>query len=120
MHLTTVPTWQFFLYPLPLWKLKDNVPAFQSLRYSQDNRDDGEELARGCELQSIVHLLPVSEETSFSLIRGLKRGSFHGVQQEVHALQTNTPTHRHRQIRERLKATHGTESGWRGLEEDSL
>lgn len=52
----------------------------------QDNRRDGEELARGRELHPVVHLLPVREQAGFALVRGLEWRPFDRVQEEVHAL----------------------------------
>lgn len=51
----------------------------------QDNGGDGEELARGGELDAVVHLLPVCEEAGLALVRGLERRPLHRVQKEVHA-----------------------------------
>lgn len=51
----------------------------------QDDGGDGEELARGRELDAVVHLLPVREEPGLALIRRLEGRPLHRVEQEVHA-----------------------------------
>lgn len=68
-------------------------------RHSQYNGCDGEELARGGELHTVIHLLPVGEKPSLALIRGLKRRPLYRVQQEIHTLQTQTRTHTRARVR---------------------
>lgn len=56
------------------------------VRDLQNNGGDGEEFARRGELHSVVQLLPVCEQTGFSLVGGLEGGSFHCVHEHVHPL----------------------------------
>lgn len=55
-------------------------------RHLQHNRCDGQELPRGGELHSVVHLLPVREQPGLALVRRLERRAFDRVQEQVHAL----------------------------------
>lgn len=70
-------------------KMDPIVFGVEAGEYIQDNGRDGEELARRGELHAVVHLLPVREEASLALIRGLERRPFDRVQQEVHAQVVN-------------------------------
>lgn len=58
-------------------------------RHLQHNGGDGEELPRGGELHSVVHLFPVREQPGLALVRRLERRAFDRVQEKVHALQKN-------------------------------
>lgn len=59
-------------------------------KHSQHNRGDGQEFPRGCELDSIVHLLPVGQQPGFALVWSLEGCPFHRVQEDVHALKGKT------------------------------
>lgn len=61
--------------------------CFAPPRHSQHDGHDGQELAGCRELHAVIHLLPVREQPCLALVRRLKRGSFHGVEEDVHALQ---------------------------------
>lgn len=50
----------------------------------KNNGRDGEELPGCGELDAVVHLLPVRQETSLALIRGLKWGPLNCMQKQVH------------------------------------
>lgn len=50
----------------------------------QHNGGDGEEFAWRCELNAIVHLFPVCEQTSFALVWCLKGSALYSVQEQVH------------------------------------
>lgn len=56
-------------------------------RHSQHDGHDGQELAGCRELHAVIHLLPVRQQPRLALVWRLERGSFHGVQEDVHALQ---------------------------------
>lgn len=58
-------------------------------RHSQHDGRDGEELPGSCELDPVVHLLPVGQEAGLTLVRRLERRPLDRVQQQVHALQTD-------------------------------
>lgn len=55
--------------------------------HSQHNGCDGQELPRRCELNPVVHLLPVGEQPGLALVRGLEGCPLHRVQEDVHALE---------------------------------
>lgn len=59
--------------------------------YVQDDRGDGEEFSGWGELHAVVQLLPVSEESGFSLVGCLKGRPLHGVHEHVHPLRGQTP-----------------------------
>lgn len=50
----------------------------------QNNWRYGEKLAGRSELEAIVHLLPMSKESCFTLVRGLKWSALHCMQEQVH------------------------------------
>lgn len=60
--------------------------------HSQHNGGDGQELPRGCELDPVVHLLPVGEQPCLALVWSLEGRPLHCVQEDVHALQGERPS----------------------------
>lgn len=79
-HAPVWAPWEVFLYA-------GASPNYCS-SHLQDDRRDGEELARGGELHAVVHLLPVREEAGLPLVGRLEGRPLDRVQQEVHALPT--------------------------------
>lgn len=88
LHTCVVSTNEYILETLKCLRVKTKLKNV----YAQNDRGDGEKLSRWSELNAIVKLFPVCEKSGFSLVRGLKRCTFHRVHEDIHSLKREAQT----------------------------
>lgn len=86
--------------PVKLWQFRDKhgeqgncvddevdsvIFGIETGEEVQNNRGDGKKLSRGGELNPVVHLFPVGQQSGLALVRGLKWRPFDRVEEDIHA-----------------------------------